>query len=228
MFAVAEVVPLFPLNHVLLPGMPLPLHVFEQRYRDLVDDIDAPGARRAFGVVALRSGTEAAARQLRPTDPDVEPVGTLAEVLELERGADGTSDLLCVGSRRFRVLELIRQGRRYLRAAVEFLPEDDGDATPEQQQRARELIGLYDAALTRLAGRATGDRLPADATGLSFRIAARLPLTPPDRQALLADDDAASRLAHVAALTRRELILLQRTRSIAVAPSVLRIAAGVN
>jgi len=223
------VIGLFPLNHVLLPGMPLPLHVFEQRYRDLVDDVESrSAAQRAFGVVALRSGTEAANKHLRTGAPDLADVGTLAEVVELERSPDGTSDLLCVGSRRFRVLHLITEGSTYLRAEVEFLPEVQGALTPQQEQRARDLIGVYDTALRRLAGRPTGDTLAGDATQLSFQIAARLPLAPEDRQALLADDDAASRLTRVASLTRRELALLERTRSIAVAPTVLRIAVSVN
>jgi Lon protease-like protein len=225
---VAEIVPLFPLSHVLLPGMPLPLHIFEQRYRDLLADIaDAPGGAR-FGVVALRSGTEAITPHTRDAGPDVEDIGTLAEVLEVTPKADGTSDLLSVGSRRFRIAALLPEGKAYLRAEVEFIEERDGALTAEQQSRARELLEVYDAVLLRLAGRTTGGDLPSDAGQLSYQIAARLPLPPDERQELLRSATTAHRLAELARLLRREIALLQRTRSIAVSPAVLRIAGGVN
>lgn len=243
----AEVIPLFPLSHVLLPGMPLPLHIFEQRYRDLIDDVSADSAG-AFGVVALRTGTEAVTPFVRDTStpstgteptgrttgPDVEPIGTLAEILELERSPDGTSDLLSVGSRRFRIRRLITPGTRttpetaYLRAEVDFLDECDGELTGEQQSRARELMDVYDAMLVRITGRGTGSELPDDAAQLSYQLAARLPLPPAEKQDLLADDTSAQRLVRLARLLRREIALLQRTRSIAVSPAVLRMVTGIN
>jgi len=225
---VAEVIPLFPLSHVLLPGMPLPLHVFEERYQQLLVDIaDTPGGAR-FGVVALRSGAEARSDWTLDEGPDVEPVGTLAEVLELEPREDGSSDLLSIGSRRFRIAELMPDGKPYLRAAVEFMPEDDGPLTTGQAGRARELIELYDAILLKLAGRATGSELPDDANQLSYQIGARLPLPPQERQELLSADTTAARLERLAVLLRREIALLRCTRSIAVSPAVLRIVYAAN
>lgn len=224
----AEVIPLFPLSHVLLPGMPLPLHVFEERYRQLLTDIsDAPGGAR-FGVVALRSGSEARTGWTRDDGPDVEPIGTLAEILEVEPRNDGTSDVLSVGSRRFHIAQLMPTGKPYLRAAVEFLDERDGSLTEAQTALARDLLELYDAILVRLAGRATGSELPDDAGSLAYQIAARLPLPPDERQRLLVLDTTAERLQELAALLRREIALLRGTRSIAVSPAVLRIASAAN
>ena len=224
----AEVIPLFPLSHVLLPGMPLPLHIFEDRYRELLDDIaDAPGGAR-FGVIALRSGTEARSETTVEDGPDLEPIGTLAEIIELEPRDDGTSDLLSVGSRRFRIEKLLPTGKPYLRAVVQFLDEQDGQLTDEQELRARELIEVFDAILIRLAGRATGSELPDDANQLSYQISARLPLPPGERQALLTDATTAERLERVSTLLRREIALLQRTRSIAVSPAVLRLLTSLN
>lgn len=226
----AEAIPLFPLSHVLLPGMPLPLRVFEQRYRELLADVTSGDRLGAFGVVALRSGTEARTFGTADGVTDVETVGTLAEILEVDTKDDGTSDLLSVGSRRFRVLRLLPQGdgASYLRAEVEYLDEPDGALTREQATRARELIDVYDSLLLRLAGRATGSELPEDANQLSYQVAARLPLGPAERQRLLAADTTAQRLQDVAALLRREIALLQRTRSIAVSPAVVRLPAGLN
>jgi Lon protease-like protein len=225
--AVAEAIPLFPLSHVLLPGMPLPLHIFEQRYRDLLDDVSGSGRTAAFGVVALRRGTEAVAAGT-DNGVDVEEVGTLAEILEIDPNDDGTSDVLSVGSRRFRVLRLLPDDGSYLRAEVEFLDEPDGELTAEQERRARELLDVFDSLLVRLAGRATGSELPDDANQLSYQVAARLPLAPIERQQLLADDTTATRLKRVARLLRREIALLRRTRSIAVSPAVVRLPAGLN
>jgi Lon protease-like protein len=223
---VAEVIPLFPLSHVLLPGMPLPLHVFEQRYRDLLADLEDAEGSGSFGVVALRSGTEtlAGAADL----PEIEDIGTLAEIIEVETAEDGTSDLLSVGSRRFRIDALVPEGKAYLRAEITYLDEDDGALTAEQATRARDLIEVYDALLMRLTGRATGAELPNDANQLSYQVAARLPLPPEERQALLTDTTTADRLVRLARLLRREIALLQRTRSIAVSPAVLRIVTGSN
>ena len=221
-------IPLFPLSHVLLPGMPLPLHVFEQRYRDLLADLDEAGGTSSFGVVALRSGTETMAGSRSSSGPDVEAIGTMAEILEVDTAEDGTSDLLSVGSRRFRIESLLPDGKAYLRAEVTYLDEDDGALTTQQQTRARELIEVYDAILTRLAGRPTGTELPADANQLSYQIAARLPLPPHERQELLSDATTAERLVRLARLMRREIALLQGTRSIAVSPGVLRVVTGTN
>lgn len=228
MGSVAEAIPLFPLSHVLLPGMPLPLHIFEQRYRDLLDDISETPGSTTFGVVALRTGTEAVTPGTAESGPDIEAIGTLAEVLQVEAQDDGTSDLLAVGSRRFRILQVITEGKPYLRAEVAYLDEPDGDLTPEQETRARELIDVYDAMLVRLAGRGTGAELPDDSNQLSYHLAARLPLPAAERQDLLTDPSTAERLIRVARLLRREIALLQRTRSIAVSPAVLRLVTGAN
>lgn len=224
-----EVIPLFPLSHVLLPGMPLPLHIFEQRYRDLLSDIAEAPTGPVFGVVALRAGTEAMTRHVRHGElPEVEPIGTTAEILEIETSDDGTSDLLSVGSRRFEVRQLLSVGKPYLRAEIEFLDEPDGNLTREQEERARELIDVYDAILLRLAGRGTGTELPRDANQLSYQLAARLPLPPDEKQQLLSDGTTAERLTRVTRLLRREISLLQATRSIAVSPAVLRLSTGTN
>ena len=229
MTTVSELIALFPLTHVLLPGMPLPLHVFEERYRQLLDDLTATPGQARFGVVALRTGTEAMSPHVHSdAAPDVETIGTLAEILEVRTAEDGTSDLLSVGSRRFAIESLIVEGRPYLRAEVRFLDESDGELDARQVGHARALMELYDETLESVAGRATGAELPTDATQLSYQIGARLPLPPDERQALLAEPTTEQRLTRLVRLLRREIALLKCTRSIAVSPAVLRISGGVN
>ena len=107
----SAVIPLFPLGMVLVPGLVLPLHIFEQRYRELMADIEGlPEEDRAFGVVGIRGGTEVGESGAH----DLFEVGTLAAVREVERLEDGRFDIVTVGSTRFRILELDQIGRAHV------------------------------------------------------------------------------------------------------------------
>jgi len=112
--------PLFPLNTVLCPGIAIPLHVFEQRYRALVRDcLDAAAP---FGIVRLREGLEVGAGAIA-----LAAVGTVAEIRDVDRYDDGRFDLLVVGTRRFEI-ESVRTGPdAYLVADVRVLDEELGD-----------------------------------------------------------------------------------------------------
>src|SRR5689334_6137633 len=97
----ADLIPLFPLGTVLLPGAPLPLHIFEERYRRLVADLlDLPEDERHFGVIAIQSGREVGADGVKA----LHEVGCLAHVVATHPGADGTYELETIGTRRFRLL----------------------------------------------------------------------------------------------------------------------------
>ena len=107
--------PLFPLSLVLLPSTPLPLHIFEERYKEMMGDI-IPG-RREFGVVLAREG-------------GVANIGCTATVEQvLRRYPDGQLDVATMGRRRFQILSLDDE-RSYLRASVEFFNDDDAEAAP--------------------------------------------------------------------------------------------------
>jgi Lon protease-like protein len=216
-----DVIALFPLGHVLLPGMPLPLHVFEPRYRQLLADVTARPGPTSFGIVALTRGIEVGTEGVEQ-EPEFASVGTLAEVLEVQPYEDGASDLLTVGSRRFRIERLI-DGKPYLRAEVSFLDESGGALTPALRESVIRLQAEHARLLSRLTGQVADREAPADGTQLSWQLAAQLPLAGTDRQDLLEQPDAAARLARLATLLRRELALLRATGSIAVAPGVLQL-----
>jgi Lon protease-like protein len=230
-----DVVPMFPLGQVLMPGRPLPLRIFEPRYRAMVADMTAPaphGTPKAqhFGVVLLQQGLEVITNWALRPDPEavgaMAAIGTLAEVLELKAKRDGGFELLAVGSRRFRVKSWV-SGKPYAQAEVEYLDEQDG-VIPEGL--AEEVVTLYSEHIGVLTAR-TGQsplalaELPAvhDPNLLSYYVASTLPLDHRDRQSLLADPDAGQRLAHVRDLLRAELVLLKRTRTVAVPPEALRL-----
>jgi Lon protease-like protein len=225
---VADVIPIFPLSHVLLPGMPLPLRIFEQRYRQMLIDVTSRPGSASFGVVALLRGTEVELPGTAHIPPELAGVGTLAEILEVEPNEDGSSGLLTVGSRRFQLHRLIEGHPAYLRAEVEWLEERDGDVRPAHVVVTRRLCGDFSALLTALTGREAVEPLPRDANLLSYYVAGQIPLDVRDRQALLAEPTAADRLRRAIGLLRREIRLLQSTRTIAMAPSVLRLMAVDN
>ena len=112
--------PLFPLHTVLCPGVALPLHVFEERYRRLVArclDRD-----EAFGVVLIREGREVGGGELR-----LARIGTTALIREAGRYSDGRFELLTVGGQRFHIASVAQGRDRYLVADVALLDEDLGD-----------------------------------------------------------------------------------------------------
>lgn len=112
--------PLFPLNSVLCPGIALPLHIFEDRYRAMVRhclETTSP-----FGVVLIREGREVGAGSISFTG-----VGTIAEIRDAGTYDDGRYDLLVVGTRRFEIRRVLTGRRPYLVADVDILDEAVGD-----------------------------------------------------------------------------------------------------
>jgi Lon protease-like protein len=225
---VAELLPIFPLESVLVPGLPLPLHIFEPRYRQLVTDVCEPGGRRAFGVVALLRGREVGADTAHALD-NLAGVGTVAEIIEIGRHPDGRAELLTVGSRRFRLIELDHD-KPYLQAKIEFLEESDGHPDPELVRVAAQLCTKYVHLLAGVAqlDAPEDDPLAADPLRLSYQIAANLRLPNDERQRLLEAASAADRLVDGMRLLRRELTLLTQTRSIPIPPRAFQVDASSN
>lgn len=221
--AAHEVIPIFPLGHVLMPGCTLPLHIFETRYRTLLADVTAEGGPGHFGVVVITPERAAAEPELAA---DYEPIGTLARVLEVHPGPGGTSAVLTGGTRRFRVHRIVDSPAPYLEAEVSYLEEVAGTIPPNLPDATKALATEYSRLITVLTGGEAGSRdpYPDDDILLSYRLASEVPLPTEDRQQLLEDEDAAIRLLHVRQVMRREVALLRHTRTIAVSPAVLQIA----
>lgn len=112
--------PLFPLNTVLCPGIALPLHVFEERYRAMVRHCLESSS--PFGVVLIREGREVGTGAISFTG-----IGTIAEIRDAGSYDDGRYDLLVVGTRRFEIRRVLSGRRPYLVAEVDVLTETVGD-----------------------------------------------------------------------------------------------------
>lgn len=222
-----DVIALFPLGLVLLPTSRLPIHVFEQRYRQMISEIGSAGADGSFGVVALTRGVEVRSSEFQDTAQLAE-VGTIAEIVQVHRYDDGACDLLTVGSRRFRIRQLVTDAP-YPRAAVEYLDEPEGELSANHVAAVRKLAQRHSEIIARLRHEEISDEpLPEDPWLLSYQLGARLPIPLPDRQALLETPTTAARLERLAALLRRELALLRRTRSVAVLPGSIQLIARPN
>jgi Lon protease-like protein len=171
--------PLFPLNTVLFPGMMLPLHVFEERYKQMIGaclDDD-----RRFGVVLIRSGEEVGGAA-EPHD-----VGTIARITGIGRLEEGRMNLLAVGEERFRIVRLNQQ-EPYLVGDVETVRDvhEHYFDLEEPADRVAALFGEYYRLTTLMRGgwqRAIN--LPRDAYRLAYLVAAQLQAPPAVKQNLL-------------------------------------------
>ena len=208
----SEMLPLFPLTTVLFPGMRLPLHIFEQRYRQLVRDLlDQPEPRR-FGVIAIRKGQETGGAERVAA---LHEIGCVATVRQIEPLDDGRYDLVAVGAQRFRLRGLDRS-LQYFKGEIEPLQEETGDAQVAAVA-AHRVQAAFRGYLNALADRGGGvinvADLPDEPLLLSYIVGAAMIIDLPERQALLAAPDALTRLRAERSLLVREIGMLRATTS---------------
>lgn len=128
--------PLFPLNSVLFPGATLPLHIFEERYRQMVEaclESNAP-----FGALLIRSGSEVG-ETAKPFD-----IGTTARIVRVQHLDEGRMNLVCVGEQRFRLIRKVSEAP-YLVGEVESLQSTDveGDEARDLADKVAALFAEY-------------------------------------------------------------------------------------
>jgi ATP-dependent Lon protease len=126
--------PLFPLPVVLFPGVPLPLHIFEPRYRKMLEDIKV--GNNFFGLSYFEpSGSESEL-------PPVGHVGCVAEVTESQTLPDGRSNILTVGLVRYRVESYVQRGEPYLVATVTFF-EDEDESVEQLKESSQDVAETF-------------------------------------------------------------------------------------
>jgi uncharacterized protein len=207
----SQTLPLFPLGTVLYPGLLLPLHIFEDRYRQLVRDlVEGPEPRR-FGVIAIREGRETGVDGVSA----LHEIGCTATLRRISERDDGRFDLVTVGAERFGLIAL-DDSKPYLQAEVEFLPESTGDeaAAAIAAQAVQRAFHAYIEALNARGGtKVSVPELPAEPIALSYLVAASVIADTRDRQALLAEPDALRRLTAERTLLSRETSMLRSLTS---------------
>lgn len=210
----AQLLPIFPLNVVAFPGMAVPLHVFEERYRALVRsllELRDP-AQRLFGIVAIREGYEVGSHEAR----SMYRVGCVVQLTDHQEYDDGRFDIAAVGRHRMRVLDTDTEAA-YLRATVQELTgaADQSAAAALQAAKTLAVFERYRTAVSRLRG---GDvmtgGLPRDPELLSYVLAATCSLTLAERQQLLESPTAPERLEHLRRQMNRELTAMRAVPSL--------------
>lgn len=196
--------PLFPLDTVLFPGMPLPLHIFEDRYKQMIQDCldqDLP-----FGVVLILHGREA-------HGPLAEPhrIGCTARILNVQTISDGHLDITTVGQHRFRIHSLDYDSP-YLVGEVEYYPMVADDpikltqAAKHLSHKVREYMNILNEVeqvdLDTI-------NLPEDPLLLAHLAAVLLQTPPEDKQELLSSDSALELLNKTNKMYNREIPLLR-------------------
>jgi Lon protease-like protein len=174
---VSSLLPIFPLELVLLPGVPLPLHIFEPRYKEMIGE--CLEEKKPFGIV-------------RASDEGVAGIGCTAEIVTVtKKYDDGRMDILTRGVQRFEVLE-VNQERAFLQAEVMVVEDEPGTPTDQMVEQA---VRLH-AEIARLAGSdySATDDAPAN---LSFLLAGSLPLDLDFKQNLLSTLSESKRLEAV-------------------------------
>jgi Lon protease-like protein len=192
---VREQLPIFPLNTVMFPGVRLPLHVFEDRYRALVHHLltISDKSLRLFGIVAIREGYEVGQHGVQ----SVHRVGCVVQMTSVEPYEDGRFDIEVLGRERLRLDGLDISGE-FLVGDVETLPPArtaKGNDTTREAARTLQTFTEYRRRLSTMRGGAVLDGdLPRDPEYLSYSLAATCLLTLRERQALLEVDTPLERL----------------------------------
>lgn len=210
--------PLFPLETVLFPGVVMPLRIFEPRYRQLVQDLQDGPEPRAFGIVGLRSGSGVGANNAQ----DLFNIGCVAQLRRVKPYEDGSSDIVVVGTSRFRLNSVVSTDAPYVVGDTDLLGEREDDAELTEQIAAKALVSFASymsklSTLRRRGGSAIeSEALPRDPRALSWLIASAAILPRAEKQGLLEIESDLIRLRTVNALLRREIGLIVALRALPV------------
>lgn len=196
-------IPLFPLHTVLFPGMPLTLHIFEERYKQMIQLCLRQHA--PFGVALIRRGQEVGGA----AEPHA--IGCTARVTHVQPLEDGRMNLLAVGQDRIRIREL-KHDKPYLVGVVELWPLAAADA-PKLAAANEQLRPLVSRYLTILASADQVDlntiKLPAEPEAFAFLAASLLQIPVEKKQTLLLQQDTRQLFAALHTFYREEVSVLK-------------------
>lgn len=205
--------PIFPLGSVVFPGVRLSLHIFEDRYRELMRHLlDQPEDQPAFGIVAIREGYEVGDTGVQ----SAHRVGCVVHLLDVAEYDDGRYDVEVEARGRLR-LDAMVSSDSFMWGQVEYLPEIDGRDAEDAADRAHAVFEAYRGALRSFQLESVVTDLPTAPAELSYVLASTAVLTMRDRQGLLEAPDAATRLRQFSRLLVSEI---QAMRAIPSLPAV--------
>lgn len=197
-----ETIPLFPLNTVLFPGMLLPLHIFEERYKQMIGDCMARS--QPFGVVLLKSGQTEGLLQ-----GELHTIGTTARVARAAQLSDGRMNIMTIGQQRFRIIELHPHQEPYLMATIEHFPLTTSNDTTSIANKVAARLTRYLSKFKELGKvRVNLHQFPNDPQTLAYLTGVILPVENPQKQKILSMESAEAMLEYEHRLLRHELTIL--------------------
>lgn len=206
--------PLFPLNLVLMPMQPLALHIFEERYKQMISQCIATDT--PFGIVLLEQGAAEEGRSNKPAVPRL--IGTTAHITQVQQLPEGRMNIIVVGRERFRVVDF-QHDKPYLVGVVEREPLVwDGLIVPDLSVRGLSKSVTRYLKILEQAGRIQPSmrELPSDPSTLAFLASALLhDISTAQRQTLLESADLVVMIDRLREMYRREVVLLQAMLDIA-------------
>ncbi len=193
--------PIFPLNTVLFPFMPIALQVFEQRYKAMLADIGGLGGRFCVALIREREEVGGTAEPY--------PVACLADIVHLEQMPGGRFYLVAVGVERVRIVATDTASRPYLVGSVELWPDESGRVEPSLVARASRLFSDYARCIMALTGEKMDHfSLPQEPDALSSAVGSGLQVSTRTRQRLLEMPDSARRLQAEVEILEAEVPML--------------------
>lgn len=197
--------PLFPLKTVVFPGMPMPLHIFEERYKQMIEECIE--TKRPFGIVMIEEG----AAEL---DSNVKPhrVGCTVDIMQVQKLEDGRFFIMTIGQERFRITDLKRDVKPYLVGTISTLAyQDESPALLEEaaQQLKPEVIEYLE--ILAKAGKVEVDinQLPDDPESLAGIAASLLDTEMEKKQSLLEINRLSLVLNYLTTIYKQEVKLLR-------------------
>jgi Lon protease-like protein len=199
-------IPLFPLpNLVLFPHIVVPLHIFEERYKSMINACIESG--EVFGLVLLRTGAD------EESEETIYRVGVTARIVEVERLDEGRMNILCEGEQRFRIYRFSQQ-TPFWKGAVDLIEDDERNATEALYEQVAELYRSVVDVSAKLSGSQEAELvLPDSSTDLSYMVSYVLDIEPEDKQKLLEMDSTAERLRMLLAHLTDTLRKLEQQRA---------------
>jgi Lon protease-like protein len=199
-------IPLFPLpNLVLFPHIVVPLHIFEERYKSMINACIESG--EVFGLVLLRTGAD------EESEETIHRVGVTARIVEVERLDEGRMNILCEGEQRFRIYRFSQQ-TPFWKGAVDLIEDDERNATEALYEQVAELYRRVVDVSAKLSGSQEAELvLPDSSTDLSYMVSYVLDIEPEDKQKLLEMDSTAERLRMLLAHLTDTLRKLEQQRA---------------
>ncbi len=197
--------PLFPLNTVLFPGMPLQLHIFEDRYKKMINlclERSIP-----FGVVLIDRGSEAYGPLAEPKD-----IGCTAQIIETQPLTDGRMNIVALGQERFRTIMVDRRKALYLNGIIELFPlqDENKDAVMQAGDRLKPWLIKYLEVLTDTGGvDLEVPQIPDDPQAQAYLAAIALQVPNREKQEFLSIETTSQLLIRLLDSYQREVAILR-------------------